>query len=436
MQYPHRDFPRYDGYGPKVPVYNLTPNRPGCFHRFFDTSPISPGGRYAAFLQMPDETRRNRPGERAAIVLVDLEAGPAATRTVYETAGWEPQMGANIQWGGDDQTLVFNDVDTDAWQVFGVLLNPHTGEFERFEKGVYHVSPDGKRAACCSLEKMSRTQHGYGVTIPEDRIGLNDAMPGDDGVYIVDLESGKVQTFVSIHTLHASAGTPSDLEAYRDGRHYGFHAKWSPDGRRLLFTTRWVPRAGDVRWNALHSKGKLAPPGMQFNIFTMTPAGGDILNAVPARYWSHGGHHINWFPDGHALSMNLGYFTAGARLQFVRASLDGRTIEPITDAVRGSGHPTVHPDGRHILTDCYQHEMWRRPDGSTPLRWIDLETGTEEELVRFVNDTRTAESWMRCDPHPAWTRDWQWVCFNAVPDGTRRVFLADMRATHLNCRFP
>ena len=376
---------------------------------------------------MPDETRRNRPGEKAEIVLVDLEAGPAATRVIYETAGWEPQMGANINWGADDNTLVFNDVDPRIWRVFGVRLDPQSGESTRFEKGVYHLSPDGKLAACCSLEKMPRTQYGYGVLIPEERVGLNDAMPREDGVFVVDIESGRVKTFVSIHDLHTKAGTPSDPDAYRDGWHYGFHAKWSPCGRRLLFTTRWVPRAGDIRWNALHEKTKLPWPGLKFNVFTMTPDGGDILNAVPAPYWVHGGHHINWYPDGRALSMNLGYFTGGKGLEFVRASLDGKVIEAITRAVPGSGHPTIHPDGRHILTDCYQHEKWCRADGSTPLRWIDLETGTEEEIVRMITKTKPAESWLRCDAHPAWTRDWQWVSFNAVPDGTRHVFLADMR---------
>jgi len=47
--------------------------------------------------------------------------------------------------------------------------------------------------------------------------------------------------------------------------------------------------------------------------------------------------------------------------------------------------------------------------------------------VRMITKTKPAESWLRCDAHPAWTRDWQWVSFNAVPDGTRHVFLADMR---------
>lgn len=424
----HEGFPLYEKYNPKVPVYNLTPNLRGCFHRFFDTSPISPSGRYAAFLQMPDETRSNEPGEKANIVLVDLQNGPDSTQIIYETAGWEPQMGANINWGADDNTLVFNDVDVDTWEVFGVRLNPHNGDCKHFEKGVYHLSPDGRLAACCSLNKMPRTQYGYGVRIPEELVGLNGAMPDDDGVYIVDIESGKLASFVSISELHLNAANPSDLEEYQEGWHYGFHAKWSPAGDRLLFTTRWVPRCENGYWNALHKKSELPAPGMKFNIFTMTPDGKDIMNAVPAKYWEYGGHHINWYPDGSALSMNLGFFTRGKGLNLVRASLDGSEIAPVTEVVPGSGHPSFHPDGCHVLTDCYQKERWCRDDGSTPLRWIDLKEETEEEVVRFCSNPGNTDAWMRLDPHPAWNRDWSWVSFNAVLDGTRRVLLADMRS--------
>jgi hypothetical protein len=34
---------------------------------------------------------------------------------------------------------------------------------------------------------------------------------------------------------------------------------------------------------------------------------------------------------------------------------------------------------------------------------------------------------MRVDPHPAWDRTWRYVTFNAFVDGTRRVFVADMK---------
>ena len=104
-------FPRYTEYDPLVPVVCVTPDLPGCIHRFFDTSPISPSGRYLAVFQMPFEDRRPEPGEWAGSVLSIWRRREA--RVVAETCGWEPQMGANINWGGSDHELFFNDVDTD-----------------------------------------------------------------------------------------------------------------------------------------------------------------------------------------------------------------------------------------------------------------------------------------------------------------------------------
>jgi hypothetical protein len=46
-----------------------------------------------------------RVGEKAAVVLVDLET--AEEKVVAETAGWEPQMGANINWGASDEETDF-----------------------------------------------------------------------------------------------------------------------------------------------------------------------------------------------------------------------------------------------------------------------------------------------------------------------------------------
>jgi len=33
---------------------------------------------------------------------------------------------------------------------------------------------------------------------------------------------------------------------------------------------------------------------------------------------------------------------------------------------------------------------------------------------------------LRVDPHPAWDRAYRRLAFNACPDGTRRVYIADL----------
>lgn len=167
----HNSFPRYVDFDPAVPVWCVTPERPGCIHRFFDTSPISPSGRYLAVLQMPFEDHLPAPGDKGTIVLVDLETGKA--RELAESAGWEPQMGANINWGGSDEQLFFNDVDISSWTPYAWKLNPLTGDKVRMEGPVYHASPDGKWLIASNPATMFRTQPGYGARIPEDRIKRN-----------------------------------------------------------------------------------------------------------------------------------------------------------------------------------------------------------------------------------------------------------------------
>lgn len=414
----HPSFPRYAEFDPQVPVWCLTPSLRGCFHRFFDTSAISPSGRYLAALQMPREDRMPEVGEPANVVLVDLLT--AETKIVAPTCGWESQLGANINWGVDDHHLIFSDVDTQSWTPQLVRLDPLTGKAERTPGGVYHVSPDGKYACCTSPAKMRRTQYGYGVLIPDDRVPTNHGAPDDDGLFITDLSTGARKLVLSLRrALNYIPDFASGKHAEKDWQIYGFHSKWSPDGSRLIFTVRRAPEATAVEWNNIHH-------ALRYDVLTCKPDGSDVHDAVPADRWEHGGHHINWFPDSQRLSMNLGGFAE--RLRLVSVNYDGSDLKPVFADVLGTGHPTVHECG-HILTDTYVSEWPHYDDTTVPLRWIDMRSGEERTIVRIESQVKPQPiSALRVDAHPAWDRSRRYVVFNGVSDNTRRVYLADMRS--------
>lgn len=405
-------FPRYTEFDPQVPVWCVTPGEGRCLHRFFDTSPVSPSGRYLACLRLPHEDRLPRPGEEAAVVLVDLVGGEE--RVVAHTAGWETQMGANINWGASDDELFFNDVDAQTWKPVTVKLNPHSGKSERFGRGIYHVSPDGKWALCSSLELMRRTQFGYGVVVPEEHVRINWEPREDDGLFLTNLETGDCRLLVSLSQL-VELIPERERPAIANRCYYGFHAKWAPTGDRILFTMRGVAHPWALHFNTL------GPP-MHFYIFTLRPDGSELKCALDATFWNRGGHHINFYPDGSALSMN--HTLDFDHLRFVRCDLDGKNRRVLLNNVLGSGHPTIHPNGRNLLTDSYQHEPMAMGDGTTPLRWLDLGTGEEEHLARIR--TAAGPGALRIDPHPAWLPGYKHIAFNAAPDGTRRVFIADL----------
>ena len=409
-------FPAYADFTPAVPVHCVTPDGPGAIHRFYDSSPFSPSGRYLAVTRLPFEDRLPRPGETAEILVIDLVTGEQ--RKVAETRGWDAQLGAQLQWGADDRNLLFNDVDTRDWRPHGVRLDPLGDERQHLDGTVYAVSPDGRHSASACLRRIVRTQRGYGVVVPPEHVPENRGAPADDGIYLTDLASGTSRLLVSTEEIFETAFPAAMRGRYRKGDFYCFHVKWNAQGTRLLLVLRWLPRT----WLPWKRKKRYR----RLNVITLDADGRNARVAVPDDAWRKGGNHPNWCPDGEHVLMNLN--ASGDGIRFVRVAHDGTGLETLAPGVRGSGHPTLHPDGRHILTDAYPHEPVAFGDGTTPLRWVDVATSRETTLVRIRtrSDYEQATSALRVDPHPAWDRSYARVAFNACPDGRRRVFVADL----------
>lgn len=402
-------FPAYRDFDPLVPVWCITPEIDGCLHRFFDTSPVSPSGRYVALTRLRDEDRAPGPGDIAEVVVVDLESGE--TRTVAETRGFDAQLGAQAQWGPTDKDLYFNDMDVESWRPFAVRLDFLTGERTELAGAVYMVSPDGSRLASPCLKRTALTQGGYGVVVPPTFLPLNEPADEHDGLFLTDTSTGEVSLLVSFARMLDEIEALSAEVKDRRGALYGFHVKWNRQGTRLMFVIRHRPSEG----------GRTLP-----NVVTMKPDGSDLHLAMPGSRWVGGGHHPDWCPDGEHISQNL--IMANGKMRFVQYRYDGGDLRTIVPGVIGSGHPTLHPDGKHIVTDSYLREPVAFGDGTTPIRWIDVESGVERTLVRIRSEPQTSGPLgvLRVDPHPAWDRAYRRIVFNACPDGRRRVFLADL----------
>jgi hypothetical protein len=408
-------FPAYEQFGPSVPVWCVTPGDTGCIHRYYDSSPFSPSGRYFAVTRLPFEDRAPKSGEVAHIVVVDLQTG--ASNIVAETRGWDVQLGAQLQWGTDDHTLLYNDVEVQDWMPFGVRHDLRTGEVRRLGGTVYSMSPDGRVAASPCLRRMASTQRGYGVVVPKPAIPSNRGAADDDGIWITDVQTGASRLLISLAQIVEQAGDALPVARER-GDFYAFHVKWNPQGTRLMLVLRWLPRSV-FPWRRKRRHGAK-------HVITMNADGGNVRVAVSAQRWSRGGHHPNWCPDGEHVLMNLD--TQGNGLRFAHLALDGSTCETLVPAIRGSGHPTLHPDGQHLLTDAYVDEPLAFGDGTAPIRLVDLRNGVETLLARIGIQPLAERSTgvLRVDPHPAWDRSYTHVAFNACPEGKRRVYVADL----------
>lgn len=404
-------FPRYTIFTPKVPVYCVTPNLKGAFHRFFDTSPISPSGRYLCVTSIRDESKVPCAGEAADVFVVDLLTG----KNVYhaETFGWDTQLGAQAQWGRDDTQLFYNDMDTTAWRAYALEVNIFSGMVKRLQGTVYMAAPNGDELVSPCLCRIGRTQAGYGVHVPPQCVPKNEGMPWDDGIFLTDVKSGEQTMLISYAEILKKSGGDKAYEEFGPGDFYGFHVKYNLQGTRIMLVLRM-----------LDAEGKTYPA-----LFSISRDRSEVNMTIPPQEWARkGGHHPNWCPDGIHAMMNLKI--SDNRMQIVKARYDGTEYGVLANGVLGTGHPTLHPNGKTLVTDTYLNEEPAYGDGTTPIRLINQREATVKNIIRIPTRPAYAgpKNELRVDPHPAWDPSYRYLIFNAFLDGTRRVLVADLQS--------
>jgi len=398
-------FSQKNGKDEKISIQKISTGK--IIHRFFDTSPMSPSGKYLALFRLPYEDHSPKPGDAGEVVLVDIKTGKE--RIVAKSRGWEMQLGAQVQWGKTDNELYFNDVDTTSWKAFAVKFNPLTGVSQRMEGTVFMASPDGTQLASHNLIKSRYAQIGYGVIIPKELTAKNVGPVATDGITITDTKTSKSKMLVTIREIYEKTVPSIAISNPQDFHYYCFQVKWNPQGTKLLTTIQWSPVSGGPRRRA---------------VITMNTDGSNLRTAITPEQWAKGGHHINWTPDGEHISMNLEADDKQLGLELITAKYDGSDLKVVFQP--GSGHPSFHPLGLPlIVTDAYPGEMVTSGDGTVPIRLLNTQTGTEQKIAGiFLSKT---EGEFRIDAHPAWDYSGRYVIFNGFTDNTRSVFIADLK---------
>lgn len=386
-------------------------------HRFFDSSAISPSGRYVCATRTRREGPADvTPGDVAEVVVYDLQKKRKDRfPVVYRrpTAAWDAQLGAQVQWGASDDDLYFNDVvgtrSDGAPIVRGVRSDWQRGRETRLPTPVYHVTRDGARAAAPrDLAALRMTQDGYGVVATPAQ--LRHLETQKDGVHVLDLRTNAT-AFLELSALVAAAELEERPRAVAGGdarrgaechRHV-FHVKWNAKGTRLLVVVR--------------ARGHGCPRGDANHALTVDPDGADVRVVAT---WLRDGNHPNWLEDGR-LSMNY----EGKVCAF--DDVEGASCQVLSE--RASGHPVGVPGrGDLVVTDTYakEHAAFGLEAGEAALRVL---SGGDREAWLGVFPvaalgTMPTDVW-RCDAHPAFDVKGRRLALNVWVRGSRRVAVTD-----------
>ncbi len=198
--------------------------------------------RYLLSLRVGFHDRMPAADDAADIVLLDTQNDYAA-RKVDETRAWNPQQGTMMYWNPDapDTQFFFNDRDPATNHVFCVLFdieqNRRVREY-RFQDtpfGNGGTRQNGGSFAGINYGRMARLRP---VTGYPEAYDWNPGVyhPKDDGVFVVDVETGAKRLLVSFRQMRDALVErhPHIDEAPL----FINHTLWNRNGDRLYFFVR------------------------------------------------------------------------------------------------------------------------------------------------------------------------------------------------------
>jgi len=362
------------------------------------TIPWNASGRYIVALRTAFVDRMPGPDDPADVILLDT-SNDYAVRAVDTSHGWNVQQGTMLYWNPADpeNQFFFNDRDPETGKVFCVLYDIKEGRrvreyrFDDTPVGNGGVAFDGKHFAAINYARMARLRRVTGYPGAWDWTEDVSA-PEDDGIFLVDVETGEKRLLVSFRQL---------AEAVRRERPeidsmplFINHTLWSRHGERLFFFAR----------------ANFGKPGRLNASFTIARDGSDLR-----RQQTHIGGHPEW-DDGSRMIGSI------AKRQAVFDVDSQKLVELIGDR-------DVFPDP--------EGDIALSPD----LEWLANGYKDDGKVYYIVHNRRTGETLrsagydlygrvsgdLRCDPAPRWNRTGDRLLIpSMMEDGTRQMFVMRM----------
>lgn len=386
---------RLRGEAPKIEAGQITrfraPNQETYFG-YYDVSPLSADGEVILAHTVSPTVRE--PGPRdAARVGYFRRSDPETFHVLDETRSWSWQMAARLRWFPDPASdcVIYNRPVDDR---YGAVVRDLDGrEVKQIPHAMYDIAPDGRWGLSVNFSRLHRLRPGYGyATFPDPT--HKDPAPSEDGIWRIDIESGKCDLIASVDQIASIDPEPSMGKAW----HYFNHASISPDGSRFMFFHIWVDgSSGPNRWDG--------------RVFTCDADGGNLVpvrhTGLPSHYcWQGAERFVIFYQDPATFRGEYAAF-------HVRDGYRGPLAAGLPDS---DGHQTLSPDGTSLLTDTY------------PGHFVEQELllfgpgGTKRVLGLFRPSARYKGD-RRCDLHPRWAPSGREVLFDSTHEGMRAIYL-------------
>ncbi|MBC8231936.1 hypothetical protein H8E77_20490 [bacterium] len=390
---------------PQFKVQTLTSGPKHHFLGYYGMSPWNKSQRYMICLESDFHDHLPTVDEPAAVGLVYVETG--CFKKVSETRAWNLQQGAMLHWNplNPETEVVFN--DRKGEELVSAVVNVETGEKRFLPRPISAVSHHSKFALSLTYGRLTRLRKvvGYQGTVDPNP---DDAYPDNDGVFLIDLETGETKLIVSIAEVYRLA-----IKNYSalEGRHMWFnHTVLNKSDKRLLFLARF--RNQEDRLDTA--------------MYTVNIDGSELRQATP---WGGMVSHFDWRNDCEIIStFMLGDDKTKTHYLFT----DGKdNYQKVGEGfIVGDGHCTFSPDQNWLASDGSAAFGIKGKYKVNSLEIYNVADNYGVLLAMFnMRENKNLSGDLRCDLHPRWNRTSDAICVDALDttDWTRQLHIVHLK---------
>lgn len=365
------------------------------FHYFFgyyDMRPYSKGRHLT--LRVPFMDRLPEANDIAEIGYVkDKIFTPFAT-----TTAWNFQQAAMLQWHPfEEDTVYYNEFINK--NCVTTIHNIATGEKKHTDRPTACVSPDGKWGLSVDFGRIYDFRPGYGYAGCVDQ-NANVNWPSNDGVFLVDMESGKSRMLVDYPTLGKVGGFDEQDKVLVN------HITFNTTSTRYCMLVRNFPTPGNG-WRTSLMVGDL---------------NGNVHTILDKTYVSH----YVWLDDNHLIAHCLAEPTdkewiwtppnAGMYCLDMTTGSFERWDMPYFHLLPGGGdiHCNLTPNCDYVIGDGYPI------NGLRYLLAYNMKTQAWRLLLR-AKSISVPNTDIRCDLHARFIDNAKYITYDTTENGKRQI---------------
>lgn len=315
-----------------------------------------------------------------------------------ETTAWNFQQGAMLQYHPFKENTVYYNAVKDG-KFVTVTHNYVTGEKSYTDRATACISPDGKWGLAINFGRIFDFRPGYGYAgYVDENKDVN--APDNDGIFLVDMESGKSKLLYSYVDLYEENGFKKEDKILVN------HITFNTNSKKFVALVRSFPKANSD-WATSMVVGDL-----EGNFHTVIKTG-----FVSHYYWVDD-EHIMAFCSMESVERNL-YVIDVRDSSFVKYNMEYFDVKGKAESESNRDiHCSTAPDGNYVIGDGYPLE-------NNKYRYMmAYNVKTKEARVLFKEFTVMPSNWdIRCDLHARFVWDGKYISYDTTQNGKRQIAL-------------